>query len=127
MRPTSTDDPTIRTKLKVWQVLAVIESLALIILIGVMVAKYGFEMERLSAIWSPIHGFIFMAYALATAILCFGLNWGIGRMLWIMLSGCIPFWSFVMERKVTQDARLQIDGALLAGTDARTAAPRTSR
>ena len=66
MRPHSADDPTIRTKLKVWQVLAFIESLALLVLIGVMIAKYGFGMDRLSEIWSPIHGFIFMAYALAS-------------------------------------------------------------
>ncbi len=115
MRPHSADDPTIRPKLKVWQVLALIESLALLVLIGVMIAKYGFDMDRLSQIWSPIHGFIFMAYALATAVLCFGLNWGLGRMVWIMLSGCIPFWSFIMERKVSRDARLQIDGPFQAG------------
>ncbi|MFC0360116.1 DUF3817 domain-containing protein [Kytococcus schroeteri] len=110
MRPHSADDPTIRPKLTVWRVLAFVESVALLILIGVMVAKYGFGMDRPSQVWSPIHGFIFMAYAVATAVLCFGLHWGLGRMLWIMLSGCIPFWSFVMERTVTRDARLQVDG-----------------
>lgn len=115
MRPHSADDPTIRTKLKVWQVLALIESLALLVLIGVMIAKYGFGMDRLSEIWSPIHGFIFMAYALASAVLCFGLAWGLGRMVWVMLSGCIPFWSFIMERRVSRDARLQIDGPFQAG------------
>ncbi|WP_462418123.1 DUF3817 domain-containing protein [Kytococcus sp. Marseille-QA3725] len=115
MRPQSADDPTIRTKLKVWQVLAFVESFALLVLIGVMVAKYGFDLPRYSELWSPIHGFIFMAYVVATAVLCFALHWGLGRMLWIMVSGCIPFWSFVMERKVTKDARLQIDGPLQAG------------
>ena len=54
-------------------------------------------------------GFIFMVYVVATANLGFKLGWSLGRMVLVMLAGCVPFLSFWAEGKVSREAEAQLD------------------
>ena len=49
------------------------------------------------------HGWTFMVYLIATFNLSIKRNWGIGRMLLIMVAGTVPLMSFVTERKLAKE------------------------
>ena len=81
---------------------AVVAGLAMFVLILEMVLKYGMGNDVL-AWWSPVHGVIFMVFAVATANLGFKIGWSVGRMILILLLACIPFVAFVEERRVVRE------------------------
>ncbi len=98
-----TADPrAIATALTFFRVMAVIAGLAMFVLIVEMVLKYGMGNEAL-AWWSPVHGLLFMVFAVATANLGFKVGWPVGRMIVILLLACIPFVAFVEERRVVRE------------------------
>lgn len=94
-------------KLRFFQVMAFVVGVGLLVLVLGMVLKYGFDNEALDW-WAMPHGFIYMVYLVAVALLGLALRWGIGRMVLIMLAGCVPFLSFWVEHRVTRTARAQI-------------------
>ncbi len=96
------DPRSIATALTFFRVTAVIAGVAMFILILEMVLKYGMGNDVL-AWWSPVHGVIFMVFAVATANLGFKINWSVGRMIIILLLACIPFVAFVEERRVVTE------------------------
>nr|WP_221935648.1 DUF3817 domain-containing protein [Janibacter cremeus] len=85
-----------------FRVSAIVAGLAMFVLILEMVLKYGFDNDVL-AWWSPVHGLIFMVFAVATANLGFKVAWSVGRMIAILLLACIPFVAFVEERRVVRE------------------------
>ena len=110
--PTSMATPArIRSALRIYRVLAVIAGLALFVLLAAMFVKYVAPRDpAFSAIWSPIHGVIYMAYAASIANLGFKSGWDLRRMALNMLTGFVPILPFVAERRVTASTE-----ALLAG------------
>ena len=74
----------------------------LLVLVLEMVLKHGMGNDALSW-WSPVHGLIFMVFAVATANLGFKVGWSVGRMILILLLACIPFLAFVEERRVVRE------------------------
>lgn len=98
-----TADPrAIATALTFFRASAVVAGLAMFVLIVEMVLKYGMDNEVLSW-WSPVHGLIFMVFAVCTANLGFKINWSVGRMIGILLLACIPFVAFIEERRVVRE------------------------
>ena len=97
-----------RAKLLFFQVMAFVVGVGLLVLVLGMVLKYGFENDVLDW-WAMPHGFIYMIYLAAVALLGFALRWELGRMVLVMLAGCVPFLSFWAEQKVTRIARAQIE------------------
>ncbi len=98
-----TADPrTIASALSFFRVSAIAAGLAMFVLILEMVLKYGFDNDVLTW-WSPVHGLIFMVFAVATARLGFKVGWSVGRMIAILLLACIPFVAFVEERRVVRE------------------------
>ncbi len=81
---------------------AIVAGLAMFVLIVEMVLKYGLDNDVLTW-WSPVHGLIFMVFAVATANLGFKIGWSVGRMVLILLLACIPFLAFVEERRVVRE------------------------
>ena len=110
--PTSTASPDdIRRALRIYRVLAIIAGLALFVLLAAIFIKYvAPKNPAFSAIWSPIHGVIYMAYAASIANLGFKSGWDLKRMALNMLTGFVPILPFVAERRVTASTE-----ALLAG------------
>ena len=99
----ATADPrAVASGLTLFRVSAIVAGLAMFVLIVEMVLKYGFDNDVLTW-WSPVHGLIFMVFAVGTANLGFKVGWSVGRMLAILLLACIPFVAFVEERRVVRE------------------------
>jgi integral membrane protein len=94
--------PKVVAALGRYKVMAVVVGLGLLVLTLEVVLHYGFDNDSL-AWWSPIHGVLYMLYLVATADLGMKDRWSLGRMVGVMLAGVVPFFSFVMERKVARE------------------------
>lgn len=101
----------VESALKPFRVLAYIVGVMLLILIGGMVLKYGFDMPGPASVISPIHGFLYMVYLVAALNLGLKARWSWPYTLGVLLAGTVPLLSFVIERKVTQRVREQIAAA----------------
>lgn len=96
-----------RNKLTFFKVMAFVVGVGLLVLVAEMVLAYGFDNDAL-AWWPQPHGFIFVIYVIATALLGFAVRWSLGRMVLVMLAGCVPFLSFWVEHKVATDVEHQL-------------------
>ncbi len=104
------DYSRVRSALPFFKVMAFVVGVGLLVLVLEMILKYGFQNPALD--WWPIpHGFLYMLYLAATANLGFAARWPIGKMIGIMLAGCVPLLSFVVERKVSGEVEQQIGPA----------------
>lgn len=95
------------SKLTFFRVMAFVVGVALLVLTLHMVLRYGFDNHALDW-WAMPHGFLYMVYLAAVFLLGFELRWGVGRMVLVMLAGCVPLLSFYVEHRVTADARRQL-------------------
>lgn len=96
-----------------FRVIAYVVGVVLIMLVVIgMPLKYGWNEPVVVETIGPAHGFLYMAYLLATFDLGRRVNWPLSRMILVMLAGTVPFVSFYAERTVTR--RLQ-DPALVVG------------
>lgn len=96
-----------RAKLTFFRVMAFVVGAGLLLLTLHMVLRYGFGNHALA--WWPVpHGWVYMVYLVAVALLGFELRWGLGRMVGVMLAGCVPFLSFWVEHRVHAQAEAQI-------------------
>jgi integral membrane protein len=96
-----------RAKLTFFRVMAFLVGVFLLVLATHMVLHYGYGNDAL-AFWPAPHGWFYMVYLVATALLGFELRWGMGRMVGVMLAGCVPFLSFWVEHRVHHEAGAQI-------------------
>ena len=88
--------------LRRFEVMAFVVGVGLLILCLEVVLHYGFDNDSL-AWWSPIHGVLYLLYVVTTADLGMRVRWSLARMVGVMLAGVVPFFSFVMERKVARE------------------------
>lgn len=91
-----------------FRVIAYVVGFFLLLLTIGVVARYGFGWPTLSQVVSPIHGFLYMVYLVATFDLGRRVDWPLKRMLLVMLAGTVPLMSFYAERVVTR--RLAVAG-----------------
>ena len=101
-----------RKALTFFKVMAITAGCALFVLIVIIVINGGFGKGGPSAVWSPIHGFIFFVFVLSIANLGFKVGWTLPRMIKIMLSGFVPLLPFIVERKVAGEVEAQLAGSL---------------
>jgi integral membrane protein len=105
---TEINDPQSAAKaLTFFKVMAFVVGVGLLLLVAEVILHYGFHNDALSW-WPQPHGFIYFVYLIATANLGFKVGWSLPKMVLIMLAGCVPFLSFVVERLVARE----IDGRL---------------
>ncbi|MDQ2782247.1 DUF3817 domain-containing protein [Lapillicoccus sp.] len=95
----------VRSALRFYQVMAIVAGIALFILIAIIVINRGFGKGGASAVWSPIHGFIYIFYVASIANLGFASRWPLIRMVGNMLTGFVPVLPFIAERRVTRSTR----------------------
>lgn len=100
---TTTDEatPALRGPLRRFRVAAMVTGFGLLGLVVVMVIRYGFDNPAPSAVYSPIHGVIYMIYLALAIDLGLKARWSMPGTVLVLLAGCVPFVSFVAERKVT--------------------------
>lgn len=101
---TQSDQPTrsVDGPLKRFRIAAIVTGIGLLVLCGTMVVKYGFGNATPVAVYSPIHGVLYMAYVVMTIDLALKARWSVKGILLVLLAGCVPFVSFVAERQVTR-------------------------
>ena len=103
-----------RKALTFFKVMAFIVGVGLLVLVVEMVLSYGFGMkgdDNPLHWWPQPHGFIYMVYLVATALLGFKVGWTLPKMVGVMLAGCVPFLSFWVERKVAREVEAQLASA----------------
>jgi len=103
----------IRPRLTFFKVMAFVVGVGLLVLVAEIVISYGFgrkgDQNPLSW-WPQPHGFIYMVYLVATALLGFKVGWTLPKIVLVMLAGCVPFLSFWVERRVARE----VEGSLAA-------------
>ncbi|RKE21194.1 DUF3817 domain-containing protein [Streptomyces sp. TLI_171] len=86
--------------------LAIATGVALLVFCGFILAKYGFDAGADATTYvAMVHGYLYIGYFVVTFLLGQKLKWPLGRMVLFLAAGCIPFASFVAERKVVAEAR----------------------
>ena len=120
LEPKIADFPRIRGALKLYEVCAIITGILLLMLVGEMVLKYGFDREievfgdagliafvptgTVRAINGSVgllivHGWFYVIYLLACFQLWTRMRWQFPRFLLLALGGIVPFLSFVLEAR----------------------------
>jgi len=94
--------PKVKSSLTRFKIMAVIVGIGLLLLVAEVVLHYGFDNDSLIW-WSQIHGFLYLLYVITVADLGFRVKWSLPKMIGVMLAGVVPFFSFVMERKVARE------------------------
>ena len=108
------DAEGVRPRLTFFKVMAFIVGIGLLVLVAEMVLSYGFDMkgdENPLHWWPQPHGFIYMVYLVATALLGFKVGWSLTKMVLVMLAGCVPFLSFWVERRVAREVEAGLAAA----------------
>ncbi|MFC4001054.1 DUF3817 domain-containing protein [Prauserella oleivorans] len=93
---------SLRGPLQRFRIAAFATGIGLLGLCVVMVLRYGFGNATPSAVYSPIHGVIYMIYLLVAVDLALKARWSVKGTVGVLLAGCVPFLSFWVERKVHQ-------------------------
>ena len=104
--PAVPDDDGIRPRLTFFKVMAFIVGIGLLVLVAEVVLSYGFDKkgdENPLAWWPQPHGFVYLVYLVATALLGFRVNWPLTKIVLVMLAGCVPFLSFWVEHRVSRE------------------------
>lgn len=99
---TASAPAALRGPLGRFRVAALVTGIGLLGLVAVMVLRYGFDNPDPSAVYSPIHGVIYMVYLVVAVDLALKARWSVKGTVGVLLAGCVPFLSFYAERKVTQ-------------------------
>jgi len=94
--------PSLSGPLLRFRVSAYVTGVGLLGLCFVMILRYAFNIPEPSAIYSPIHGVLYMIYLVVTIDLAIKARWAIKRTVLVLLAGCVPFVSFFVERQVTK-------------------------
>ncbi|WP_375479161.1 DUF3817 domain-containing protein [uncultured Jatrophihabitans sp.] len=90
-----------------YRVMAFVTGVVLLLGTIALIVKYSSstKLEPLTGILWVAHGYLYLVYVIATAMLGFRLRWPLGRYVLVMLAGTIPTMSFVAEHYVTRAAR----------------------
>ena len=140
---TPADVTLIRRTIAVYKVSAIITGTFLLLLVVMMVLRYGFGVDielngpygllaltprelivgiNLSTVLLILHGWLYVLYLGANFVLWRRIRWSFGRFLFIALGGIIPGLSFYLERRVPLDA----EAAIAAMQDDRSRAVRSA-
>ena len=119
--PTTMAKPAqIRSALRFYRVMAIIAGIALFVLIAAMFIMWSPQNPSFSAVWSPIHGLIYLVYAASIANLGLKSAWSLKRIVLNLLTGFVPILPFVAEARVTRSTEALLSRVYLtgdAGTD----------
>ena len=90
--------------IQVFKLVGWLEGSSLILLLGLaMPLKYFFGYPSLVSMVGAAHGALFLIYCALAFWLGFKLNWKITTLLTSLVLSCLPFGTFVFERKFLDD------------------------
>ncbi len=108
------DVDAVRPRLTFFKVMAFVVGIGLLVLVAEVVLSYGFDKKGDAnplSWWPQPHGFVYMGYLVATALLGFKVGWSLPKMVLVMLAGCVPFLSFWVERRVAREVEAGLAAA----------------
>jgi len=88
-----------------YRVIAYTVGVGLLLLCVATVLDWGFHQPTMAEIVGPMHGFLYMIYLALGIDLALKARWSVVGTLLVLISGTIPFLSFVAERQVTSRIR----------------------
>jgi integral membrane protein len=88
-----------------YRAIAYTVGVGLLLLCVATVLDWGFHHPQMAEIVGPLHGFLYMIYLAIAVDLALKSRWSIVGTLLVLVSGTIPFLSFVCERQVTRRVR----------------------
>jgi integral membrane protein len=93
------------TKIGRLRVLAFLEGVSLLVLVGIAVPlKYGFHRPELAAIMGRVHGLLFLLFVINTISVGIEYGWKFRATTWKVLLACvIPFGTFYIDRKILRN------------------------
>lgn len=101
--------------LRRYRVMAYVTGVMLLLLVVEMVLVYVVQISDDSArwiAWIPFaHGWIYVVYLITVVDLWSKMRWPVTRLAVLVLGGVVPVLSFVVERRVRQDAEARIVAA----------------
>ena len=87
-----------------YRTMAYVTACTLLFFTGCIVVKYGFgKGEDLTLVVSQIHGILFILYVIFAFDLGQKAKWSFGKLLWVLIAGCIPTAAFFVERRIHRE------------------------
>src|SRR6478735_1365388 len=145
--PRLSDVPRLRTALKVYRVSAAITGTFLLLLVVMMVLRYGYQVDielngaygflaltpkeqitgiNLSLVILTVHGWLYVLYLGCDFVMWRLARYSFGRFLFIALGGIVPFLSYYFDFQVPRYIEARIARAEAPPTDAAPAAKEVS-
>jgi integral membrane protein len=85
-----------------YRVIAYTVGVGLLLLVVATTLDWGFGHPQMAEIVGPLHGFLYMIYLALGIDLALKARWSVVGTLLVLVSGTIPFLSFVAERQVSR-------------------------
>ncbi|TDC80418.1 DUF3817 domain-containing protein [Streptomyces hainanensis] len=99
-----------RSVLTRYRTMAYVTAVMLLVLSTCMVFKYGFDTgEDVTLVVSQVHGLLYIVYLVFAFDLGQKARWPFGKLLWVLLSGTIPFAAFFVERRIAAETEPLIE------------------
>ncbi|GAB2875871.1 DUF3817 domain-containing protein [Streptomyces mayteni] len=99
-----------RSVLTRYRTMAYVTAVMLLVLSTSMVFKYGFDTgEDVTLMVSQVHGLLYIVYLVFAFDLGQKARWPFGKLLWVLLSGTIPFAAFFVERRIAAETEPLIE------------------
>lgn len=105
--PATTATPSkIKSALLRYRVMAWVTGLWLLLLVAELILKYGFDVDALDFV-PIVHGWVYFVYLVMAIDLGIKVRWPLGKAVYTLIAGTIPFLSFWVEHKRTQEMKAQ--------------------
>lgn len=88
-----------------YRIIAYTVGCGLLLLTVATILDWGFHHPAMAEVVGPLHGFLYMVYLALAIDLALKSRWSIVGTLLVLVSGTIPFLSFVCERIVNRRVR----------------------
>ncbi len=90
----------LKTAFGQFKIVAILEGISYLLLFGVgMPLKYLAEMPTPNIYIGYAHGFLFIAYVLLAAIVCYQKKWSILTFIIFFIASLLPFGTFYIDKK----------------------------
>lgn len=87
-----------------YRVMAWVTGLWLLLLVTELILKYGFDVDALDFV-PIVHGWVYFIYLIMAIDLGIKVRWPVGKAIYTLLAGTIPFLSFWVEHQRTQEIK----------------------
>ena len=93
----------LRGEVGAFRVVAVVEAVTYLVLLGAVVLKRVLDGPDLVSVLGPVHGIAFLVYLVRVLRIREGQGWDLGRTIVVILLSAVPFGGFWVERRLVTD------------------------